>query len=99
MVYTCLTTLIISGYLRLDYSNNDGLPHLTTLSYPSEHGIDRFNYHSDGWLTHLTTLGDPWMLCFALLDYPSDGWLAGLTTLVILGCYALTRLTTPLMIG
>jgi hypothetical protein len=33
------------------------------------------------------------------VNYPSDGWLTGLTTLAILGCYALTRLTTPLMVG
>jgi hypothetical protein len=88
MNYTRLTTLIIPVFT-----------HLATLNYPSEHGIDRFDYLFDGWLTHLTTLGYPWMLCSDLLDHPSDGWLAGLTTLVILGCYALTRLTTPSMAG
>jgi hypothetical protein len=44
MVYPCLTTPNISSYPRLDYPNNGGLTHLTTLSDPSEHGIDRLDY-------------------------------------------------------
>jgi len=39
------------------------------------------------------------MLCPDLLDYPLEDRLTRLTTLAILGCYALTRLTTPLMVG